>query len=413
MLASSALRLLGVLARRLAEWAEQDDRADARSQDGESPLTTSDEPTEPLEEADDGDGPPAHWLEMIRSRAPHLLAGDKWRTRGSPSSVEPTAWRATTPVAAYEEAAADARPRGRADVTPREPDRGPGEQVMESAAPADRILPHLRRREARVPSADVPQGVVASSDEPAKSSEPRRARVAPWVALRRALAPLENATTPPSRSTSGRAAPLTEKLRIAREPARGPVVPARAPVGARRSDGDRVAVRESIAKNLESIPRSARPAPLPAPQREARPVRDGLRTGPETGRSERSRAAAQSSRREPEAFEASWIAARAEHRRGGGSPGGADKGRSSVARDSIPPLRRPAERVASPPWLAEATWPHLPDEEPAAGSLQEAALEWPSLPDEPPAGPRGSGDGDREALLLAEQRGQRWNDARF
>ncbi|HWU85929.1 MAG TPA: hypothetical protein VN253_01560, partial [Kofleriaceae bacterium] len=100
--------LLVAVARRVQRWADRilTERDGMLQAVHEAPSGRDDsDETEPPDSDDDGDGPPAHWLEMVRARAPHLLSRREpapWP--GSPSAES---WPPSTRSPAAEPPTAD------------------------------------------------------------------------------------------------------------------------------------------------------------------------------------------------------------------------------------------------------------------------------------------------------------------
>src|SRR5262245_41946537 len=78
--------LLVVVAPRVRRWAERI----LSERDGTVPMADHDfQGGDGGDELDspDGEGPPAHWLEMVRARAPQLLSPEQRSPRRSPPST--------------------------------------------------------------------------------------------------------------------------------------------------------------------------------------------------------------------------------------------------------------------------------------------------------------------------------------
>jgi hypothetical protein len=455
--------LLVAVARRVQRWADRilAERDDAPP--GAPPVSRGIE-DRGAPDAQDGDGPPAHWLEMVRARAPHLLSMSEWPSwegaeERAPWPAGPSAERAETPWRERAEAPwraelsprFDAPPRSDAPASgwrdpgpalPRETRGGPDPErvrdpdVRPSDSPTrwrwrteDAGEPSRspgRREAAPALDAEVvppaPEGPPARPPRAASASprsEDRDARGAPAVrAPRRAVAPdaREAAASPRSEDRDARAAVASFRSEDRDADA--------AAASFRSEDRDAYAA----AASFRSEERAARGAATPAsPGRAAAPAAVGARragvTSPATPPVAPAGAAPHMAR--PPAATPADAAPRPE----------APRRALDRARD-VPPQPRP-EPAPPPP---AAWWPHVADEPRGSGALDLARRSaspaspalWPRLPDEdeswcsdatwPPLPgddpadadePVGGDDRGRSERLLGEQQGARWSERLF
>jgi hypothetical protein len=430
---TSGLRFVGELARRLSVWVERrTGEGDVRSrrpswaqpssaqlgvlvemvkEPAGSANALGGEPSEVAEDVNDPDDPPAHWLEMIRKRAPHLLVGRRLRADG------PHACAALAPSLGSKLPSAEARP----DLD--------GSSPSPSAANVGPEPPGLsseRGREVEIPreTERVARRNVSWPAAPANG-------IRPGPAL--PLVPAQAGARPPSAA----ATPHDESARTAkgskRSSVRGPA-PAPAPMPGRRG-GDpakaaglpeppRPVSNSGLAFPPTAVRNRASDASLEGPRRDV-PAKVLAGTDRPAVPSTMTSAASENPR---EGLGSSASTTQKGERAGRPASWGMPEAHPCPSRESVAAaLHQPVVPSTPRQWLVAASWPHLPDEapphfapgeDPSSGaitspSLNDMAPEWPSLPEEPPPPAARNNTHEREARLMAEQRGRRWKDARF
>ena len=349
--------LLVAVARRVRRWA---DRILAE-RDG-APGVAQQAPQDASEaEPPDGDGPPAHWLEMVRARAPHLLSRREqaFEAQGSPrpaSEPEPAAVEPRFELAEVAQRIEPPASEWSSPATTGSPERGRAMRVDSVAArPA-------------APRAGAPD-VAPPPREPARSrwpvepdGEPRPTR---WHGE---PIPPVHGEAPPQRSPHPHSRPLApahaEPHRVAPPaPWRASVPEARAPAApiapsSPAAPPTRATLLHEPAQRSFDRARDAHPHPHPA----APPPRP-----------------------------ASW-------------PHLPDEGEPREAAAPVWP------RSSAPP-PRPVSWPRLPDEDEHEAPPQARPTEpsWPVLPSDAPdlAAPVLEEDHGRSARLRGEQRGAR------
>ncbi len=464
------------LARALRAWSEalaetgreQPSARDAYPSD--APAATLPVAAEDPGPAEPSAGPPAHWVALIRERAPHLLEGRAWQQVGTPAPPTPAATPApkresggaglqthprTTPVvrdtvglpqdrrsATRGKAAADATPEPSPSHDRPEPRSQPPavggrtprarRTVAESAAPdresKAKAIPGQR---SPAPTGSPASRVRTPSVTEQTRSPPRPAR--PAVGERHAKptgapeAPAPPAAPPTApASTRKTPHPLTGAFAqasqapgrqtadpVSRRPARiklsfadRGVEPRRADV-ARRTTGPEI---ESVGRPFR-LQRAQEQDAEPAPSKPARQRFPSQLSEPSVREPRRRKVVATGSTR------ADRVTRSGAPQR---LPG--DTSRRRPAHAAVSPPSKPArDRAPASTAPSASHWPALPTEHTARARLEDPQR-WPPLPDEtaaPGVGERGADarslpgregfDAAHQRYLESEQRGELWN----
>jgi hypothetical protein len=402
-------RLLGVVLRvvseaawRFSEWARGLAEAHAPStvphEPAENVAATNDERSA-ADGSEDPDAPPAHWLEMVGARAPHLLVGRRLGARDTSPALKRGDRSSPKAEGAFFASTLETS-RGDPSVPGREPSRitrrEPQARPVWTAAEGD---PHRRSPEA---------------DDSAARNAPRPLRPAGEVASRAAApgAPIEAPASSDADGPSPRA------------------IPSPSATGAR-------VIRAIHPDRPQISEQDILPQSLSAPQARGRQERDsGRRVDVEAAELPAANESGNATRHEgwerfptaapePNPLECRVTLTLLE---------GDDLERRSTpwSERAATALDQPASAAAPPLHRARGvtlSWPHLPDEAPSPPPRQDSppqkkpfgaatdartqamAAEWPSLPEDPAAASPNRSAREREARLMAEQRGRRWNAA--
>jgi hypothetical protein len=374
------------------------------------------------------DGPPADWLEMVRTRAPHLLANHLRAPRAAsplpPRCPSPSAERAARPPAGTVPAAIPARVTAASpaiipaacDVPPRcEPPASAWTAPPLAAASSEPEHQSLVRRQPRAPAV-IPDGssppAGAAQYEPARSpgaeaaTDTARSPGAPVPPQERAMRGrwriAAQSEPPPARQRGASGSAPTEATAQehppsshAPRPGTGTSTPR--PLGA--SPEQRRPVTPAALPDCAALPRSSAPraAPLPraaAPIPTAPPANATLTEWPPWSATDATPPAAP--------FPAALPVAEPPRR-------SFDRAHEA----------RPHPRPEPPPPVQPLPWPCLPDDDEPADAhahgsppaTRPTEPTWPALPDDEPAVPEAPvfrEDHNRSDRLRGEQQGARW-----
>ncbi len=440
--------LLVTVARRVRRWADQilaeRDRALREAQ--EAPPGGEDRSeTEPIA----GEGPPAHWLEMVRARAPHLLSA----LERSPRSASPlTRSRPLPPRSAVAEAPVDPtqEDRGMGSPAPGYPSLLSAQLARPPVSPPTELAEAPPRAEPPAAVWRSPPAMGSSPPAPSRSSEgPRAMRVDPAAGSAGGPAIPE---PPPERTrwrwwSEAAGEPAPARWRGDSSPARSPVPHEATPQQPPRPHAPRPLVRGPIP------PGPAAPAPWrvsgPDALAAAAPLPTGMLAGVVAAASSGPASSGVAPATAPSAPPP------------GAGAGPLEAPTPAVTRAGAAPVDEPPPRSFDPvlPWsLRErppappVVWPHLsvPDDDelrrgdaarrPGAWPPPPARSDlWPRLPDEddlpPPARPTDppwpalpsealealgaveepayDDDHGRSDRLRGEQQGARWSGRHF